>query len=50
MLGRESIEVGQVVGDLPGMVYMRAHTTVYYGARGVCTRILSGFENSVRDP
>ena len=34
MLDRESMELGQVVGDLPGMVYMRVHTTVYHGARG----------------
>ena len=50
MLDRESIELGQVVGDLPGMVYMRAHATVYHGERRVCTRTWSGFEKSVRDP
>ena len=50
MLDRESMELGQVVGDLPGMVYMREHTTVYHGARGVCARTWSGFQNPVRDP
>lgn len=50
MLERESLELGQVVGDLPGMVSMRVHTTVYSGAKGVCTLTWGGFENSVRDP